>query len=198
MKKSLHRRNKALVKELSVPPPGAKDLYFPTQYSQNTWGQFKSCIWKQWMTYWRSPDYNLVRYFFSLAAALMVGTIFWNVGSKRYIYIYTPKKHFHVLQYYKRIKLFTNIWLSQSKTNRNNVLILSISHDSEQAMVILWPSLGLCMVLYYLWGSTIVQLYNQLWLSKELCSIENALLECTQHYPMPWHRWGRLMFSDLN
>ncbi|KAI5651241.1 hypothetical protein M9H77_37246 [Catharanthus roseus] len=83
MKKSLHRRNKALVKELSVPPPGAKDLYFPTQYSQNTWGQFKSCIWKQWMTYWRSPDYNLVRYFFSLAAALMVGTIFWNVGSKR-------------------------------------------------------------------------------------------------------------------
>ena len=80
----MSRRNKALVKELSIPPAGAKDLYFPTQYSQSTWGQFKSCLWKQWWTYWRSPDYNLVRYFFTLAAALMVGTIFWRVGTKRF------------------------------------------------------------------------------------------------------------------
>ncbi|XP_068637695.1 ABC transporter G family member 42-like [Aristolochia californica] len=78
----LYQRNKALVKELSTPPPGAKDLYFPTQYSQPMFGQFKSCIWKQWLTYWRSPDYNLVRYFFTLVAALMLGTIFWKVGEK--------------------------------------------------------------------------------------------------------------------
>lgn len=75
----------ALVKELSTPPLGAKDLYFPTQYSQSTWGQFKSCIWKQWWTYWRSPEYNLVRFFFTLACALMVGTIFWKVGTKRLV-----------------------------------------------------------------------------------------------------------------
>ncbi|KAJ0755524.1 putative ABC-type xenobiotic transporter [Helianthus annuus] len=80
---ALHERNKGLVKELSTPPPGAKDLYFPTQYSQSTWAQFKSCLWKQWWSYWRSPDYNLVRYFFTLACALMVGTIFWKVGQKR-------------------------------------------------------------------------------------------------------------------
>lgn len=80
---ALHQRNKALVNELSTPPPGAKDLYFVTQYSQSSWGQFKSCLWKQWWSYWRSPDYNLVRFFFTLACALMVGTIFWNVGTKR-------------------------------------------------------------------------------------------------------------------
>ncbi|KAF2301169.1 hypothetical protein GH714_020610 [Hevea brasiliensis] len=80
---SLYQRNKALVKELSTPPAGAKDLYFASQYSQSPWGQFKSCLWKQWWTYWRSPDYNLVRYFFTLAAALMVGTIFWKVGTKK-------------------------------------------------------------------------------------------------------------------
>ena len=78
---SLHQRNKALVKELSIPPSGAKDLYFTSQYAQSTWGQFKSCLWKQWMTYWRSPSYNLVRYFFTLAAALIVGAIFWKVGT---------------------------------------------------------------------------------------------------------------------
>ncbi|XP_042501406.1 ABC transporter G family member 42-like [Macadamia integrifolia] len=80
---SLHQRNKALVKDLSTPAPGAKDLYFPTMYSQSTWEQFKSCLWKQWWTYWRSPDYNLVRFIFTLACALMIGTIFWKVGSKR-------------------------------------------------------------------------------------------------------------------
>ncbi|XP_058192549.1 ABC transporter G family member 29-like isoform X2 [Rhododendron vialii] len=80
---ALYQRNKALVQEFSAPPPGAKDLYFPTQFSQLTWGQFKSCLWKQWWTNWRSPDYNLVRFFFTLAAALMIGTIFWQVGTKR-------------------------------------------------------------------------------------------------------------------
>ncbi|KAI4379328.1 hypothetical protein MLD38_005643 [Melastoma candidum] len=80
---SLHKRNKDLVAELRVPPPSARDLYFETQYSQSSWGQFKSCLWKQWWTYWRSPDYNLVRIFFTLAASFMMGTIFWQVGTKR-------------------------------------------------------------------------------------------------------------------
>ncbi|KGN58035.1 hypothetical protein Csa_010583 [Cucumis sativus] len=80
---SLSKRNKELVTDLSTPPPGAKDLYFESQYSQSTWGQLKCCLWKQWWTYWRSPDYNLVRYFFTLAAALMIGTVFWKVGTKR-------------------------------------------------------------------------------------------------------------------
>ncbi|KAI8529592.1 hypothetical protein RHMOL_Rhmol12G0236900 [Rhododendron molle] len=77
------KRNKGLVQELSAPPPGAKDLYFPTQFSQSTWGQFKSCLWKQWCSYWRSPAYNLARFFFALGAALVSGTIFWKVGAKR-------------------------------------------------------------------------------------------------------------------
>ncbi|KAL3528693.1 hypothetical protein ACH5RR_008015 [Cinchona calisaya] len=42
-----------------------------------------SCLWKQWMSYWRSQEYNIQRFFFSLAAAFVVGTIFWRVGSKR-------------------------------------------------------------------------------------------------------------------
>ncbi|GMH14252.1 hypothetical protein Nepgr_016093 [Nepenthes gracilis] len=79
----LYQRNKELVQRLSEPPMGAKDLYFSTQYAQHTWGQFKSCLWKQWWTYWRSPDYNLVRYFFTLACGIIVGTIFWKVGTKR-------------------------------------------------------------------------------------------------------------------
>jgi len=79
----MSRRNKAFVKELSTQKPGAKDLYFATRYSESIWGQFKSCLWKQWWTYWRTPDYNLVRYIFTLFCALMVGSIFWKIGTRR-------------------------------------------------------------------------------------------------------------------
>ncbi|XP_076904317.1 ABC transporter G family member 35-like [Bidens hawaiensis] len=80
---SLHQRNKALVKELSVPSPGAVDLHFETQYAQSSWGQFKSCLWKMWRSYWKNPDYNLVRFCFTLLCALVVGTIFWKIGNQK-------------------------------------------------------------------------------------------------------------------
>lgn len=79
----LHQRNKALIAELSEPTPGESDLHFSTKYSQSTRGQFKACLWKQWWTYWRSPDYNLVRFFFTLFTALLLGSIFWRIGHER-------------------------------------------------------------------------------------------------------------------
>ena len=45
--------------QLSSPSLGSADLYFPTRFSQNGWGQLKSCLWKQHLAYWRSPAYNL-------------------------------------------------------------------------------------------------------------------------------------------
>jgi len=80
---SVYQRNCSLVKELSMPPSGAKELFFTTHYSQSMWGQFKSCLQKQWISYWRTPEYNLVRFCFTLVTALLIGTIFWKVGNKR-------------------------------------------------------------------------------------------------------------------
>ncbi|CAH1440214.1 unnamed protein product [Lactuca virosa] len=79
----LYKENNFLVEQLSKRTSGVKDLTFKTQYSQSTWGQFKCCIKKQWSSYWRTPDYNLVRFFFALVTALLLGTIFWKVGTKR-------------------------------------------------------------------------------------------------------------------
>ncbi|KAJ0709581.1 putative ABC-type ferric hydroxamate transporter [Helianthus annuus] len=79
----LYQKNAELVMRLSTPPPGATDLHFSTQYSQSSWGQFKSCIWKMWWSYWRNPDYNLVRNIFTFVAALLVGITFWKIGEKR-------------------------------------------------------------------------------------------------------------------
>ncbi|GLJ52513.1 hypothetical protein SUGI_1117700 [Cryptomeria japonica] len=79
---SLSRENIQLVEELSTPASDAKDLYFPTQYAQNAWKQFTSCLWKQFWTYWRSPGYNLVRFSFTFGSALLFGVIYWQQGTK--------------------------------------------------------------------------------------------------------------------
>lgn len=72
----LHEGNKELVKSLSIPPPGSKELYFPTRFSQNGWGQFKSCLWKQHLSYWRSPSYNLMRSMHMIFSSLLFGILF--------------------------------------------------------------------------------------------------------------------------
>ncbi|XP_021277313.1 pleiotropic drug resistance protein 1-like isoform X3 [Herrania umbratica] len=79
----LYRRNKALVKELSSPAPGSKDLYFLTRYSQSLITQCMACLWKQYWSYWRNPPYTAVRFLFTTVIALLFGTIFWDLGSKR-------------------------------------------------------------------------------------------------------------------
>ncbi|KAL0454589.1 UNVERIFIED_CONTAM: Pleiotropic drug resistance protein 3 [Sesamum latifolium] len=79
---ALHESNKELVRKLSKPAPGSKDLHFPTRYSQNGWVQFKTCLWKQHWSYWRSPSYNLMRTLHMLFASLLYGLLFWGQAKK--------------------------------------------------------------------------------------------------------------------
>ncbi|KAF7830249.1 pleiotropic drug resistance protein 1 [Senna tora] len=79
----LYRRNKDMIRELSIAPPGSRDLYFPTKYSQSFLTQCKACLWKQNLSYWRNPPYTAVRLFFSTVVALLFGTIYWGIASKR-------------------------------------------------------------------------------------------------------------------
>nr|XP_017234537.1 PREDICTED: pleiotropic drug resistance protein 3-like [Daucus carota subsp. sativus]XP_017234538.1 PREDICTED: pleiotropic drug resistance protein 3-like [Daucus carota subsp. sativus] len=79
---ALHERNKEMVKSLSIPPSGSVDLLFPTRFSQNSWGQFKSCLWKQHLSYWRSPSYNLMRLMFMIFSSFLFGLVFWDQGKK--------------------------------------------------------------------------------------------------------------------
>lgn len=79
------RQNKELVKELSEPAPDTKDLSFPTEFSQPLFQQLICTLWKQHLTYWRSPAYNVVRAVFTLLTALVFGSLFWDVGTKRWV-----------------------------------------------------------------------------------------------------------------
>lgn len=65
------------------PPAGSQPLKFDTLYSLDLFSQFLRCIWKQNLVYWRSPSYNAMRLYFTTISALIFGTVFWDVGSKR-------------------------------------------------------------------------------------------------------------------
>ncbi|KAK2363923.1 pleiotropic drug resistance protein [Trifolium repens] len=78
----LYRRNKELIKELSSPASGSKDLYFHSQYSRSFLTQCMACLWKQHWSYWRNPIYTAIRFLYSTMVAVLLGTMFWNLGSK--------------------------------------------------------------------------------------------------------------------
>ncbi|XP_022959810.1 pleiotropic drug resistance protein 1-like isoform X1 [Cucurbita moschata] len=86
-KSELYRRNKEIIKELSEPPPASNDIHFQTKYSQPFSKQYLACLWKQHLSYWRNPSYIATKFLFTLGASLILGTMFWNLGSKRTTYI---------------------------------------------------------------------------------------------------------------
>jgi len=74
----------ASIKKYEQPSPGSQPLKFDTLYSQNTWSQLHKCLWKQNILYWRNPSYNAIRMLFTIICALVLGSIFWKIGVKRY------------------------------------------------------------------------------------------------------------------
>ncbi|KAL6334098.1 hypothetical protein AAG906_004529 [Vitis piasezkii] len=71
-----------IIKELSQPPPGSKELYFSSRYSQPFLIQCMACLWKQRQSHWRNTSYTAVIFTFTLVISLMFGTMFWKLGNK--------------------------------------------------------------------------------------------------------------------
>ncbi|XP_004496191.1 pleiotropic drug resistance protein 2-like [Cicer arietinum] len=82
IKSELYQKNQELIKELSTPLPGTKDLNFATKHSQSFITQCKACFWKQHWSYWRNPQYNAIRFFLSISVGVIFGLIFWKKGDK--------------------------------------------------------------------------------------------------------------------
>ncbi|KAK7343909.1 hypothetical protein VNO77_13026 [Canavalia gladiata] len=82
IKSELYQRNQELIKDLSTPLEGTKDLNFPTKYPQSFITQCKACFWKLQLSYWRNPQYNVIRFIMSIFVGVIFGLIFWNKGNK--------------------------------------------------------------------------------------------------------------------
>lgn len=57
------------------PDPNVPPLAFETVYARSTWEQYLICCRKFNITYWRTPEYNGTRFYFSVAVALMCASI---------------------------------------------------------------------------------------------------------------------------
>uniref|UniRef100_J3KV08 ABC transporter domain-containing protein n=1 Tax=Oryza brachyantha TaxID=4533 RepID=J3KV08_ORYBR len=77
---SMCKDKDTLVKWLSKPTPGMTDIHFPTRFPQKFGEQLKACLWKQCLSYWRSPSYNLVRIIFMAVSCIIFGALFWQKG----------------------------------------------------------------------------------------------------------------------
>ncbi|KAJ0465473.1 putative ABC-2 type transporter, P-loop containing nucleoside triphosphate hydrolase [Helianthus annuus] len=78
----MYKRNQELITELSKPTLSSQDLHFPTKYSRSIWTQCLACLWKQHWSYWRHPQYNVVRLFMTTVVGVLFGVIFWKKGQK--------------------------------------------------------------------------------------------------------------------
>lgn len=78
-----YREVEASIQRLSIPSDGSEPLHFDTTFSQDQISQFLICLWKQNLVYWRSPQYNVMRICFTTVSALIIGSVFWDIGSER-------------------------------------------------------------------------------------------------------------------
>nr|CAD1816846.1 unnamed protein product [Ananas comosus var. bracteatus] len=102
---SLYKENMALVERLSIPSADSKQLSFPTRFAQNFWVQFKACLWKQYLSYWRSPSYNSVRITFVLVSSIVFAVLFQNHANN----INNQQDLFNILGYMYAGTIFTGI-----------------------------------------------------------------------------------------
>ena len=60
LRAGLCRENETLIRELSIPAPGSKDLHFETRYPQSALSQFRLIFWKCGLHTTRVRDASLV------------------------------------------------------------------------------------------------------------------------------------------
>ncbi|KAL0659096.1 hypothetical protein Bca4012_079681 [Brassica carinata] len=61
---SLFKENNIGILQMRGTSSETQELTSSTRYAQTGWEQFKACLWKQQLSYWRNPSYNLTRILF--------------------------------------------------------------------------------------------------------------------------------------
>ncbi|CAN7118574.1 ABC transporter G family member 42 [Brassica rapa] len=102
---SLFKENNIVIEQMRGTSSGTEELTSLTRYAQTGWGQFKACLWKQHLSYWRNPSYNLTRILFVCLTSLICGVLFWQKANK----INTQQDLFNVLGSMYTVVLFTGI-----------------------------------------------------------------------------------------
>lgn len=77
------RANRKLIEECKQPPEGSKPLHFDSQFAVGYLRQFQLLLKCNADKYWRMPEYNAIRFFFTIVFSLTLGSIYWRIGKER-------------------------------------------------------------------------------------------------------------------
>ncbi|KAJ0079429.1 hypothetical protein Patl1_24278 [Pistacia atlantica] len=79
---ALYEHRKALVRELSTPPPGSKDLHFPTRFAQSGLGAIYILCMETELVLLEKSFINLFRLVHAVIVSLLFGVLFWDHGKE--------------------------------------------------------------------------------------------------------------------
>uniref|UniRef100_A0A1J3CBG8 ABC transporter G family member 42 n=1 Tax=Noccaea caerulescens TaxID=107243 RepID=A0A1J3CBG8_NOCCA len=102
---TLFKENKILIEEMRSTSSGSEGLVSSSRYAQTSWEQFKACLWKQHLSYWRNPSYNLTRIIFMCLTSLLCGILFWQKAKE----IDTQQDLFNIFGSMFTVVLFSGI-----------------------------------------------------------------------------------------
>ncbi|KAL0874148.1 hypothetical protein Bca101_023853 [Brassica carinata] len=77
---SLYKENEMVVEQMIS--SAAEESISSTGYAQTGWEQFNACLWKQNLSYWRNPSYNLTRIIFMSITSMLCGILFWQKANE--------------------------------------------------------------------------------------------------------------------
>ncbi|CAL9060868.1 unnamed protein product [Musa banksii] len=77
----LHTEKTWNYRELSKIRPNSEDLHFASEYWQNFGSQCSACLWKLHKSYWKNPEFNVVRFVTTVGTSNLFGTVFCKIGS---------------------------------------------------------------------------------------------------------------------
>ena len=105
----LCRKTQELVEKLKQPPEDSKPLKFKSRYSRKVMDQFRLLLLRNSREYWRMPDYNTVRIYFTCLFGLVLGAVYWRIGTERCARLYA------CLQTCIRFGMLGSTWSKQKK-----------------------------------------------------------------------------------
>jgi hypothetical protein len=77
-----------VIDKFSKPAEGAKAIHFDSAYAKSLWGQYVINLWRFNITYWRTTEYNSVRFLLTCIIGLVFGCPppFSHIPATLYLY----------------------------------------------------------------------------------------------------------------
>lgn len=71
----MRRNYRAIIEDFSAHKEGSQPLHFDAPFALNFVGQYKMLTWRYMASYWRTTEYNAVRFLMAVFIAIFFGWV---------------------------------------------------------------------------------------------------------------------------